>query len=214
MKMVRVPACTALMLVFLGFARSAAALPGGEVQGSVIALIRGQESVPPSSAFVDKTIFLPDITVVLKDTVTSAVTPSVTTNLDGTFTFPAQPQARYQLCWTATGFQPGCGEPFVLRSTNVYLKPVTAFALEGAIYGRVTLKDGTACRFLNPMMAKDTWTTVTASAAEETAAFAPTATANTYCRSGPPALRKSRQPAKTRRPEPRSSSADSFSRSI
>src|SRR5262249_42845689 len=58
-----------------------------------------------------------------------------------------------------------CGDPFVLRSTNVYLKPVTAFALEGAIYGRVTLKDGTACRFLNPMMAKDTWTTVTAGSA-------------------------------------------------
>lgn len=55
----------------------------------------------------------------------------------------------------------------MLRSFNVYLKPVTAFAMEGVIYGRVTLNDGLACRFLNPMMARDTWTTVTAASGSE-----------------------------------------------
>src|SRR5690242_9970894 len=100
MKIVNSIAYAVFALVLAALARPAAALPGGEVHGSVIALIRGQENFPVASMFVDKTIFLPDISVVLKDTATNAVTPSVTTNLDGTFTFPAQAQARYQLCWT------------------------------------------------------------------------------------------------------------------
>jgi hypothetical protein len=156
-----------LCLATIANAGPAFSLPGGEVHGSVLALIRGEEAFPLKSGFVDRDIFLPDISVFLKNTATNAVTQNVATNLDGSFTIPAQPQATYQLCWTANGFQAGCGVAFVLRSFNVYLKPVTAFATEGVIYGRVTLKDGLSCRFLNPMMAKDTWTTVTAASGSD-----------------------------------------------
>ncbi|MBV8281719.1 MAG: carboxypeptidase regulatory-like domain-containing protein [Candidatus Eremiobacteraeota bacterium] len=177
MNITRVLACVAvLVLAPFALAQPALSLPGGEVHGSVLALIRGEEFFPLKNAFVDRNIFLPDINVFLKNTATSALTPEVATNLDGSFTFPSQPQATYQLCWKSDGFQPGCGTPFVLRSFNVYLKPVAAFAMEGAIYGRVTLKDGLACRFLNPMMAKDTWTTVTAASGSETR----TVRANSY----------------------------------
>jgi hypothetical protein len=132
------------------------------VHGSVYALIRGEETFPSDKTFVDRYIFLPDITVFLKNTQTSAVSPEVMIDLDGTFMIPAQPQARYQLCWKAPGYLPGCGTSFVLRSTNVYLLPVGADALPGVVYGRTALKDGAACRFVNPMMAKDTFTEVTA----------------------------------------------------
>jgi hypothetical protein len=134
----------------------------GEVHGSIVALIRQQEGFSRANAFVNTDIFLPDINVYLTNTKNGATTTSVNTDLDGSFAIPAQPPGQYQLCWKSPGFAPGCGVTFVLRTTNVYLEPVGVDAMPGAVYGRAALKDGTPCRFLNPMMGKDIWTTVTA----------------------------------------------------
>jgi hypothetical protein len=95
----------------------AAGPTGGEVHGSVYAQIRGQETFVKNKTFVDPYIFLPDISVYLEDVKTSATSPVVVTDLDGTFIVPAQPQAEYRLCWKGTGYSPGCSaKTFVLRT--------------------------------------------------------------------------------------------------
>jgi hypothetical protein len=130
---------------------------GGEVHGTIYASLRGVQAQDPY-------LFLPDITVFLKNVKTSAVTKDITTDLDGAFTIPEQPQAEYQLCWKAQGYLAGCGAPFLLRGPNVSLKPQTISPnLDlGTVYGRVALKDGNACRFSAPFIGANVFTTVTA----------------------------------------------------
>jgi hypothetical protein len=132
---------------------------GGEVHGTMYALIRGEEKSPGDDPY----IFLPDITVYLKDIATSATSPEVTTDLNGSFRIPEQPEAQYQLCWKAQGFASGCNPTtLVLRSANINLKPQSIFAEPGVVYGRVALKDGSACRFLATFLGANVFTTVAA----------------------------------------------------
>jgi hypothetical protein len=136
---------------------------GGEVHGSIFALIRGEKSFPAALAFGGLEIMLPDVTVHLENVATAAQSPPATTDLFGTFRISAQPQAEYRLCWRARGFAAGCDQKsFVLRSTNVTLFPVGIFAEPRTIHGTVTLKDGQACRFVAGFLGADTETKVTA----------------------------------------------------
>jgi hypothetical protein len=122
-------------------------IAGGEVHGSIYALIRGDKSFPQAAAFKPDVIMLPDIGVYLENVATSAKSPSVSTDLNGTFRFSSQPEAVYHLCWHAPGFVDGChNENITLRSANVYLLPVGIVAEPGTIHGTVTLNDGSACR--------------------------------------------------------------------
>src|SRR6516225_1136057 len=94
-------------------------LAGGEVHGSIFALVRGQDTFPKEAVFAGRYIFLPDITVYLKNVTTNATSPTVQTNLDGTFAIPSQPEAQYQLCWKAAGYVAGCSATsFILRNFN------------------------------------------------------------------------------------------------
>lgn len=148
-----------LAATFMTGQRAVAAVMGGEVHGSVYALIRGEKI----GAKVDPYLFLPDISVYLQNVATSATSPPTTTDLDGAFMVPAQPQAEYRLCWKTDGYSPDCSpKTFVLRSENVNLQPVGIMALPGVIFGRVALKDGHACRFVAPFLGVNTSTTVTA----------------------------------------------------
>jgi hypothetical protein len=136
---------------------------GGEVHGSIYALVRGGDTFPKEAVFAAPHIFLPDITVYLQNITTSATSPRVQTTLDGTFAIPSQPEAQYRLCWGASGYLSGCGQTsFVLRSSNVNLNPIGIEAEPGVVYGRVTLKDGVACRFIATFLGKNTFTTISA----------------------------------------------------
>ena len=77
---------------------------GGEVHGFVFAAVQGQES---STEFKARKIFLPDITVYLKNVSTSALSPKVATNERGWFAIPHMPAGTYQLCWDAEGYISG-----------------------------------------------------------------------------------------------------------
>ncbi len=160
-------------------AQPALTVTGGEVHGTIFALIRrAVGTFPPTAIFSDQTIFLPDISVFLQNESTLATSPVVTTGLDGTFVVPAQPQAVYRLCWKATGYAPGCSNSaFTLRSRNVNLKPVGIDPLAGVMFGRVALKDGRACRFVATFLGVDTFTTV---AARPSKGPARTVRANSY----------------------------------
>ena len=136
---------------------------GGEVHGSVYALIRAQADFPKEAVFLNPHVFLPDISVYLENTNTKEVSTPVTTDLDGMFMIPKQPQAVYHLCWKSAGFSPGCSaQTFVLRSGNINLQPVGIQPLTEAVFGRVTLKDTRPCRFVAPTLGVNTWTTLTA----------------------------------------------------
>jgi|GEM_PF-2920647 len=136
---------------------------GGEVHGSIFALVRGEKSFPAILAFSGAEIMLPDASVQLENIATSVQTAPVTTDLNGTFRIPAQPQGEYRVCWKARGFASGCNSAsFVLRSVNVYLLPIGIIAEPGTITGTVTLKGGEGCRFVAGFLGADTNTRVTA----------------------------------------------------
>ncbi len=154
-------AATALLFAAAPFGYAQGPLLGGEVHGSIYALIRGRDSFPVGALFAGRYIFLPDITVYSQNVTTSATSSLVQTNLDGTFAIPAQPEAEYRVCWKAAGYFPGCSEAsFVLRSANINLNPIGIEGQPGLIYGHVALKDGAACRFVAPFLGKNTFTTV------------------------------------------------------
>ena len=133
---------------------------GGEVHGTIFT---GVEFAVGISAHQLPQIFLPDISVYLQNTATSATSAPVRTNLNGAFAFPVQPMGTYKLCWNAVGYTSGCsGTTFTLGATTIYLQPTAITPLTGVVYGRVTLKDGAPCRFVFPVFSRNTFTTVTA----------------------------------------------------
>lgn len=138
---------------------------GGEVHGTVYAQIRGRENTGGGKGSLGPYIFVPDISVFLKNVSTSAASQEVQTDLNGAFMIPSQPEAQYQLCWHAVGYVSGCGSAFILRSATINLEPVGAIAEPGVIYGRAALKDGAACRFLVPFLGANIWTDVSAAPA-------------------------------------------------
>jgi hypothetical protein len=151
----------------LGFATTSqparAQLAGGEVHGSIFALIRGDKSFPQIEAFAPETTVLPDVDVYLENASTSAKSPVVRTDLNGVFRFPSQPEAVYHLCWKARGFIAGChNENFTLRASNIYLLPVGIVAQPGVVRGAVTLSDGASCRVVAGFLGADYTATVTA----------------------------------------------------
>jgi len=132
-------------------------LVGGEVHGSIYAVIRDQAMSPFAP-------MLPDISVYLENVDTSAKSPMVLTDLNGTFSIPSQPEGVYHLCWQATGFFSGCkADKITLRSSNVYWPPVGILAEPGTMHGSVTLADGSACRVIAGYLNADIDATVTAS---------------------------------------------------
>jgi hypothetical protein len=138
---------------------------GGEVHGSIFSIV-GQVRTVAAAVAPQAPIFLPDISVFLQNVTTSATSTPVRTNLDGLFAIPSQPQAKYRLCWKAPGFVAGCApQTIALGPTNHYLQPTEIFPSPGVVYGRVALKDGSACRFLLPFFDRNTFTTVSAAPA-------------------------------------------------
>jgi len=68
-------------------------------------------------------MFVPDIEVYVKNTVTGALSPKVKTDLKGASSFPAQPAGTYQLCWESPGYIAGC------RADKVVIDTLTVFPL-------------------------------------------------------------------------------------
>ncbi len=133
--------------------RPAPAGTGGGVHGFVFARVETAAKV--------KQIFLPGITVYLKNVATSALGPKITTDLHGRFVIPRQPAGTYQLCWEAPGFVAGCNPDAVLiQSVTMYPLPVEITPERGMISGRVTLADGTACRYVDNFFGINVHTTV------------------------------------------------------
>ena len=116
-----------------------AAGAGGDVHGSVIAQINRSENKAQDQ------LLLPDITVFLKNTSTSALSPKVRTDLNGLFTIPLMPSGTYQLCYEAEGYRSGCvKEKVIIESTTVFPVPVEIVPKSDFLIGRLAQRDGRA----------------------------------------------------------------------
>lgn len=72
---------------------------GGEVHGTVYT------DVPDSTLSLGTHRFvIPDVTVFLKESSTSALSKKIETDLKGWYAIPHMPAGRYQLCWEADGY--------------------------------------------------------------------------------------------------------------
>jgi hypothetical protein len=123
------------------------AIMGAGVHGTIYAKLEARDL-----------ILLPDIRVFLKNMGTGQASGSVTTDIDGRYRIPPQLSGRYQVCWEALGWQPGCDKsPISITDTTQYPEPIGILPdirpeTGGAIPGRVTLKDGTPCTYVNEFL--------------------------------------------------------------
>ncbi len=146
-------------------ARPAVAQPaqGGEIHGSIYTVLGQRSTATKRLAALADRITLPDISVEVVNTATSAKSAPVKTDLDGSFVIPAQPQAIYKVCWQATGFASGCSATTVtLHSRNEIMQPIEITPQPGILAGRVTFNDDRPCRFVAPIFAVNSFTSVRA----------------------------------------------------
>ena len=100
-------------------------------------------------------IYIPGVKVILKDLVNHVDSVGVFTDLSGRFTSRIAPKTRFQVCWEAKGFTPGCTQPQSI-GTN-FLSVETLFISVARkdrgieLFGRVTLADGSSPRTHEPM---------------------------------------------------------------
>jgi hypothetical protein len=92
-------------------------------------------------------VSLPGVLLALVNTTNSAFSATVTSDINGLFTFPDQPAGDYQLCWQATGFISGClTQSITISNADIGLDPIALYpdtnATVGLIYGQVTFQDG------------------------------------------------------------------------
>ena len=132
-------------------------LTGGEVHGLVYADVKAHAAIGGGT----RRIWLPDINVYLKNAGGPVAGAKFATNLDGRYFIPHQAAGTYSVCWDTPGYTPGCSPDTVtIGSGNAYAKPIRVPPIEAVVFGRVLLKDGTPCRFLDPMFQVDLVTKV------------------------------------------------------
>lgn len=119
--------------------------------GNLKELRRGAQSSAP---FED--IYLPNVHVTLLNLETQTQSGPVTTDLSGRFTVKVPEQGRYQVCWEAKDFKPGCVDQIVSVGggyENVGTLRISLPRDEGkvSLYGSVTLADGSTPRAFDPL---------------------------------------------------------------
>jgi Bacterial Ig domain len=129
---------------------------------------------------VETTQALPDIVVILRDSVTQAVVDKQTTDLGGRYLSQPVPNGVYEQCWEAPGFRSGCRVVRVSGYTafpgRIYVAPEIkreGGTVAGFVRGRVTLSDNSFCRFTEPAFAIDQTAHVTAVDAAHTTIAGP-----------------------------------------
>lgn len=132
--------CIVLLVFAVGavFRINSQRTPAGtsEVRGSVFVRIPWQKSKR------GRQVFLPDITVYVKNGSTSTISPKVQTDVLGVFDIPQMPAGTYQLCYEAEGYVPNCvKESLVIENQPILPSPIEVIPKPGFITGRVALKD-------------------------------------------------------------------------
>jgi hypothetical protein len=124
-----------------------AAPPTGEIHGVIYA------EVPDATNKTNPVIGinLPDIRVYAENVATNESEPTVKTDIDGAYVLPPPPQGTYRLCWAAQGFIRGCRyDTFTPSDLTTYIRPTQITPQQNLVFGKVTFKDNTPCRFVAP----------------------------------------------------------------
>jgi hypothetical protein len=100
-------------------------------------------------------IYVPNVKVTVRNLLTNTDSDPVITDLSGRFTAHITTPARLRICWEAKGFQSGCSDKIFSASgafTNIGPVRIPVPRVEGsvALFGHVTLADGTSPRMLEP----------------------------------------------------------------
>lgn len=101
-------------------------------------------------------IYLPNVQVVLRDTSSGTRSDRVITDLSGRFTTQVKGPGSYQVCWEAKGFEAGCSRTTVsivrvFHNIGKVSIPAPRQQDSVALYGRVTLADGSSARAFEPL---------------------------------------------------------------
>ncbi len=133
------------------------------VRGYIAVAVNQVAGVPANLA---RDIYLPQVKVYLKNTVTGALGDAVLTDLSGRFTLHARRAGRYQICWEKTGYLADCTqEIYPLFITNLHVSKLRIQAakedLTTLVYGNVTLRDGSRPRLLEPVLNANAFADVT-----------------------------------------------------
>jgi hypothetical protein len=163
------------LAIFAAFASLLLERPGATSQAPHSAFVRGfiaaQVGGSPfrrerKSARPFENIYLPNVKVTLLNAATRAVSGPVTTDLSGRFTLRVPDRGRYQVCWEAAGFRAGCEErivsvddDFVSLNSTVQI-PLALDEGKAAVYGTVTLADGSSPRSFDPLANVNAFATV------------------------------------------------------
>lgn len=135
-----------------------AAPPSGETHGVIYAEIPDLTGKAHPLVRVN----LPDIRVSMQNVATNESDPGVKTDLDGAFVLPPMPAGTYRLCWAAQGFVRGCrSDTFTTSEVTSYIAPTQITPQQNVIFGRVTFRDNSICRFVAPTFGVNLNATVT-----------------------------------------------------
>jgi hypothetical protein len=121
------------------------------------ALGAGQDTLAIAAAvrLPERDVYLPNISVFLRNASSNDESKSVVTDLSGRFTLIAPSPGRYRVCWKARGFESDCAKDIISVTAPVFLSTVRIRPDRGdkttVIFGNVKMKDGTRARLLEPL---------------------------------------------------------------
>src|SRR5262252_2052438 len=127
---------------------STAEVAGGSVHGMIYTEVDDQAAAPRK-----RKIFVPGVSVHLKDLANGNQTEPVVTNARGWFLTPVLAPGKYSICWNAPGFESGCttDRDVSIQRAVVTPAPIAIRAKGKVIFGRVTFSNGAPCSFSAPV---------------------------------------------------------------
>jgi hypothetical protein len=144
------------------------------VRGFIAANVGGGKSERGANSPALEEIYLPNIEVVLRDPTTNTDSPPATTDLSGRFTTRVNGPGHYRVCWKGKGFGADCAAKSVsvghsYSNIGTTVIPIPREPGYVALYGRVTLADGSTPRTLAPLANINAFATISILDANATA---------------------------------------------
>ncbi|HEX5706771.1 MAG TPA: carboxypeptidase-like regulatory domain-containing protein [Pyrinomonadaceae bacterium] len=124
------------------------------VRGYIAATVERRDARGRPIKSSEQEIYLPGVSVYLKNASGGDETRPVMTDLSGRFTLYAPQAGRYRVCWRADGFESDCAKETTVAApvflSIVRIKPDRR-ERSTVVYGKVKMKDGTRARRLEPL---------------------------------------------------------------
>lgn len=127
------------------------------VRGYIAVAIGGRGDEASGGRQRARDLFIPGVSVFLKDLSTGSDGPPATTDLSGRFTLrPHNLNSRnYLVCWKGDGFVPGCSKEIFVSNRPLHMSTVRIQVDRSTdttvVHGKVKMKDGSRPRWLDPL---------------------------------------------------------------